>query len=188
MSIEKINLFIKNAQNYQKNDDYFRAYYNYKRAFRLTKDIKILFIMIDLIFYSQKSGLLVNQELKFKLLKNLINFAFKINLDHRFLNQLYFYKLKLFREFNKLDKFEEFIESNNLLSSKNFLIQQEVIHYLLEIKNYDEAEKKLNNLTFDKVEIYYLLKAFFIDKKTYSQILNTEKIKLNTKTSRCSLT
>ena len=70
----EINFFIKTGQDYQKNNDYFGAYSNFKKAFRLSNNIKILFVMIDLVFHSQKSGLLVNQSLKSILLKNLFGY------------------------------------------------------------------------------------------------------------------
>ena len=174
----KINLLIKQGQDYQKNHDYFRAYSNFKRAFKLSGDIKILFIMIDLTFHSQKSGLLVNQNIKYILLKNLIEYAFKINQNQKLFNQLFFYKLKLYREFKYFEKFKNLYESNKFLVLNDFLIQQEYFHYLLENNHYEEAEKVFAKLPFDKSEIYKLLKTFYLDKSSYSTIKKTKKIDL----------
>ena len=96
MITEKINLLIQKGQEFQNKGDYYRAYYFYKRAFRQTKDIKILFVMIDLVFYSQKSGLLINQNLKYKLLENIIDYAFNNNSEDKYIYQLFYYKLRLF--------------------------------------------------------------------------------------------
>ncbi|PPR50198.1 MAG: hypothetical protein CFH15_00711 [Alphaproteobacteria bacterium MarineAlpha5_Bin5] len=174
----KINLLIKKGQYYQKNHDYFRAYSNFKRAFKLSSDIKILFIMIDLTFHVQKSGLLVNQNIKYILLKNLIEYAFKINQNQKFFNQLFFYKLKFYREFKYFEKFKNLYESNKFLVLNDFLIQQEYFHYLLENNQYEEAEKVFAKLPFDKSEIYKLLKTFYLDKSSYSTIKKTKKIDL----------
>ena len=184
MTTEKINLLIQKGQEFQNKGDYYRAYYFYKRAFRQTKDIKILFVMIDLVFYSQKSGLLINQNLKYKLLENIIDYAFNNNSEDKYIYQLFYYKLRLFREFNKMDIFKEFAEENNLYLIKYFPIEQEIIHFFLETKNYNEAEKMLKNLSFDKSETYNLLKTFFIDKISYEKILEEKKINFKSQKDR----
>ncbi len=184
MTTEKINLLIQKGQEFQNKGDYYRAYYFYKRAFRQTNDIKILFVMIDLVFYSQKSGLLINQNLKYKLLENIIDYAFNNNSEDKYIYQLFYYKLRLFREFNKMDIFKEFAEENNLYLIKYFPIEQEIIHFFLETKNYNEAEKMLKNLSFDKSETYNLLKTFFIDKISYEKILEEKKINFKSQKDR----
>ena len=184
MITEKINLLIQKGQEFQNKGDYYRAYYFYKRAFRQTNDIKILFVMIDLVFYSQKSGLLINQNLKYKLLENIIDYAFNNNSEDKYIYQLFYYKLRLFREFNKMDIFKEFAEENNLYLIKYFPIEQEIIHFFLETKNYNEAEKMLKNLSFDKSETYNLLKTFFIDKISYEKILEEKKINFKSQKDR----
>tara|TARA_B100001250_G_scaffold133623_1_gene114211 strand:- start:1244 stop:2491 length:1248 start_codon:yes stop_codon:yes gene_type:complete len=184
LTTEKINLLIQKGQEFQNKGDYYRAYYFYKRAFRQTNDIKILFVMIDLVFYSQKSGLLINQNLKYKLLENIIDYAFNNNSEDKYIYQLFYYKLRLFREFNKMDIFKEFAEENNLYLIKYFPIEQEIIHFFLETKNYNEAEKMLKNLSFDKSETYNLLKTFFIDKISYEKILEEKKINFKSQKDR----
>ncbi len=184
MITEKINLLIQKGQEFQNKGDYYRAYYFYKRAFRQTNDIKILFVMIDLVFYSQKSGLLINQNLKYKLLENIIDYAFNNNSEDKYIYQLFYYKLRLFREFNKMDTFKEFAEENNLYLIKYFPIEQEIIHFFLETKNYNEAEKMLKNLSFDKSETYNLLKTFFIDKISYEKILEEKIINFKSQKDR----
>ena len=184
MITEKINLLIQKGQEFQNKGDYYRAYYFYKRAFRQTKDIKILFVMIDLVFYSQKSGLLINQNLKYKLLENIIDYAFNNNSEDKYIYQLFYYKLRLFREFNKMDIFKEFAEENNLYLIKYFPIEQEIIHFFLETKNYNKAEKMLKTLSFDKSETYNLLKTFFIDKISYEKILEEKKINFKSQKDR----
>ena len=186
-SENKINLFIKKAQDYQKINDYFRAYSNFKKAFKASNNIQILFIMIDLVFHSQKSGLLINQNLKSILLKNLIEYGFKINQGQKFSNQLCFYKLKYYREFSYFEKFKNYYESNKSLVLNDFLIQQEYFHYLLETNNYEQAEKIFANLSYDKSEISNLLKTFFLDKKSYSTIKKSKKIDLKSNQTKIKM-
>ena len=97
-----------------------------------------------------------------------------IDNESKILTELVYLKLKLLREFEKFSDFYQFYSNTNLVHLNFIHTQFEYFHYLLETENFKEAESLLKKIQSANVSFLKFFDIFFLDKKFFDQILNSE--------------
>ena len=167
--INKISQDLLVADEAYKNKDYIRSYSIYKSIYRKHNLHQIIPRLIDIAYIK-----LNKTNIKFISISNLIDIGFINNNEIKILTELIYLKLKLLREYEKFSDFYQFYFSTNLVHRDFIFTQIEYFHYLLETENYKEAENILKKIQTANFSFLKFLDIFFLDKKFFDQILNSE--------------
>lgn len=168
----QITNIIQKAQLAFKKQDYIKSYSLYKSIYRKFNLLNVIPNLVDIAFISVKKNLLVDRDLKYKLINNLINFGLSRDNNTALTNQLYYLKLKVLREFKKFPEFNQTYQNISKEMQNIVFIQFEYLHFLLEKEKYEEAEKVLKKINSAKSNFYKNLKIFNFDKQFFEKIIN----------------
>ncbi len=157
------------ADEAYRNKNYIKSYSIYKLIYREHNLHQIIPRLVDIVY--QK---LNKTNFKFIIISNLIDIGFKKNNESKILTELVYLKLKLLREFEKFSDFYQFYSNTNLVHLNFIHTQFEYFHYLLETENFKEAESLLKKIQSANVSFLKFFDIFFLDKKFFDQILNSE--------------
>ena len=171
-NIENIKSDVSNAQKYYKNQDYLKSYSIYKSIYKNYNELRVIPNLVDIAFICIKKNLLKNRKLKFMLINNLIHFGISKDNNTSLSNELIYLKIKLLREFKYYKELEELYLSINKNLQNIIFIQYEILHYLIDIERFEEAEIVLEKLKKNKSTYYNNLENFSLDSKSYNNILN----------------
>ena len=157
------------AEEAYRNKNYIKSYSIYKSIYKENNLQKIIPRLVDIAYLK-----LNKTDIKFKIISNLIDIGFKKNDESKIITELVYLKLKLLREFEKYSDFYKFYFNTNLVHRKFIFTEFEYFHYLLETENYKEAENILKKLQSANISFLDIIDTFFLDKKFFDQILNSE--------------
>ena len=165
----KISQDLVVADEAYKNKDYIKSYSIYKLIYKEHNLHQIIPRLVDIAY--QK---LNKTKIKYITISNLIDIGFINNTEIKILTELVYLKLKLLREYEKFYDFNQFYLSTDIVCRDFILTQFEYFHYLLETENYKEAENILKKIQSANIDFLKFLDIFFLDKKFFDQILNSE--------------
>ena len=165
----KISQDLVVADEAYKNKDYIKSYSIYKLIYKEHNLHQIIPRLVDIAY--QK---LNKTKIKYITISNLIDIGFINNTEIKILTELVYLKLKLLREYEKFYDFNQFYLSTDIVCRDFILTQFEYFHYLLETENYKEAENILKKIQSANINFLKFLDIFFLDKKFFDQILNSE--------------
>ena len=157
------------AEEAYRNKNYIKSYSIYKSIYKENNLQIIIPRLVDIAYLKLKKT-----NTKFKIISNLIDIGFKKNDESKILTELVYLKLKLLREFEKFSDFYQLYSSANLAHRDFIFTQFEYFHYLLETENYEEAENILKKIQSANISFLNIIDIFFLDKKFFDQILNSE--------------
>ena len=184
---QDITKIVNKARKSFKEREYVKSYSLYKLIYRKYNETRVIPNLIDIAFYSSKKNLLKNENLKYNLIRNLIDYGLKAdNKKTNLTNELIYLKLKLLREFKLYEEFKLLYENLNLLIKNIIFVEFEYLHFLLDVEKYDEAELILKKIkSSNKFNEYKLfpnfigIENFYFDEQTIKKIINRENQNIN---------